>query len=373
MKIDRVTEYVTNLLLDLENPRFGFLEVKTEEEALSVLAEQANLKELWDSISSQGWLQLEPMVCIPSENDVGKFVVIEGNRRLAALKTLLDPSILDTRLQKRVPKLSAESKTSLQSIEITVVPDRRSADAYVGFKHVNGPSSWGSLPKAKFAADMFRRYATAGDPPETALKRVTDALGDTSASMLRMLVAYEVLQQAIELEILDRQLAEGKNFDFSHLYTMLPTPASRAFIGLSEAPLVAASIKKNPVPNSHIRQLSLMIGWLFGTDEVERVIQSQGQDRPKLQKVLANQAATETLISTNNLTHASIKAGLDVEAWRNQLIKAESSAQQLLNDLSEIQHRMNDDEKSDSIDRASTLKSRYNTIIVLLKSIDDDN
>ncbi|QFT65961.1 ParB-like nuclease domain protein [Labrenzia sp. THAF35] len=366
----RLPVKVENLFLDLENPRFGLKEVDDPNEALSMLVERANLRELWDSISSQGWLELEPMVCIKGEAE-DTYTVIEGNRRLAAIQTLRDPEILEARLRSRVPTLDKEIRDELNEIEIVVVDDRRDADAFIGFKHVNGPTSWGSLPKAKFASDMFERLVKQSKDPDAALKSVTDALGDTTTSMLRMLVGFEVLEQAINENIIETEQIEGKSFDFSHLYTMMPNPATREFLGWGPNPLRADNIKPNPVSAENRSQLKYLIGWLFGTKDVERVIQAQGTDRPKLQKVLAHRAATETLIATGSLEHASTKAGLDVDAWRDRLIKAETQAKSLMNDLSDIQSRLLERDVQDSVERADNLKRTYNHISILLKSSDE--
>lgn len=371
IQTQRLPVQTSKLKLDLDNPRFGLKHVADPIDALTMLAERANLKELWDSISSQGWLELEPMVCIKAPEE-GYYTVIEGNRRLAAIKTLLDPTTIEPRFRSRIPAIDDEMRADLAEIEIVVVNDRRDADAFIGFKHVNGPASWGSLPKAKFAADMFNRLQEQGLDAESALKSVTDALGDTTTSMLRMLVGFEVLEQAISEGIVDAEQVEGKSFDFSHLYTMMPNPATRNYLGWGASPLRASSIRPNPVHSDHIGELKNLMGWLFGSKEIERVIQAQGTDRPKLQKVLAHRAATETLVATGSLEHASTKAGLDVDAWRDRLIKAESSAKSLLSDMSEIQARLEASHVDDAIIRASSLKSSYNTMLASLKSFNED-
>lgn len=52
VSIKRVPLQIQDLELDRENPRFGLISAKDEDEALAILAERANLKELWDSINS---------------------------------------------------------------------------------------------------------------------------------------------------------------------------------------------------------------------------------------------------------------------------------------------------------------------------------
>ncbi|WP_156824314.1 ParB N-terminal domain-containing protein [Thioalkalivibrio sp. ALE20] len=361
-----------DLDFDLENPRFGLKEVSTTWEALQILAERANLRELWDSIRSQGWLDIEPMVCIydePSET----YIVIEGNRRLAALKTLIRPNLLDARLQSRVPELPSSQLTSLTSIEVVVVRSRRDADAFVGFKHVNGPASWGSLAKAKFATDMFTRMKKNEHDAEVALKRVTDALGDTTTSMLRMIVGYKVLEQALEEGILSSHSTEAGGFEFSHLYTMMPNPATREYLGWGGDPLNADSIRDRPVSPAYRPNLENLVGWLFGTDTIDRVINSQGTDRPKLQKVLRDPDATGTLERTGSLEHASTAAGLHVDAWRNRLYKVELQALELVQEMTHIFDEMEDGVLQDTLKRSRKIKRNINVIIRQLEDPDEDD
>ena len=178
----RQTVATDKLLIDLDNPRFGLKQASSRVEALALLVKRAKLDELWNSITSQGWLDLEPMVCIESDNKSGYFIVLEGNRRLAAIKTMIDPNILDERYRNRVPIISEDFRRDLQQINILVVGNRRDVDAFIGFKHVNGPASWGSLPKAKFATGMYRRLVHGGEQKTEALNKITKALVETTNS-----------------------------------------------------------------------------------------------------------------------------------------------------------------------------------------------
>lgn len=357
------------LMLDLENPRFGLKQASTLEEALVLLVKRAKLSELWTSITSQGWLDLEPMVCINNKNKSGHFIVLEGNRRLASIKSLLNPDILEMPYRNRVPGISEGLRKDLEQIEIVVVDNRRDVDAFIGFKHVNGPASWGSLPKAKFATSWYRRLVDADEQNSEALAKVTKALGETTASsMLRIILGYEVLKQAIGLEFVTREQVESGTFDFSHLYTMMPNPATRYFLGWGRDPLNVGLIKSNPVPDNHVENLKFLIGWLFGTEGVSRIISTQGADRPKLQKVLAHDAATETLMKTGNFEQAAAKAGLDVDSWRSRLIRSEVQAKDLLTDFSEIQSRLEQIHVQDAAKRCTVIKSAYDTLLAILKT-----
>ena len=357
-KFERATAEPGDLSLDTDNPRFGLSHATTQDEALEMLVRSAKLKELWDSINSQGWIDFEPLVAL-SKKVEGKWVVIEGNRRVAAILTLLDPERLPPNLAKRVPAISALAQKTLsvrngdKPLNLLLVNDRHDADAFIGFKHVNGPASWGSLAKAKFAQAMFGRLMNDGDDPEKALLAVQEALGDTnSTSIVRMIMAFKVFEQAIANDfIADEKLADGLT-GFSHLYTMMPNPASRMFLGLGEKAISASSIADDPVPAKSLENLNYMTGWLFGNQQADKVIKAQGTDRPKLQKVLAALGPRETLIATGDLDKAVAELGLDVDDWRNRLTKLEKQAKDLSTDLFDLQDDLEPDIAADAYRRA---------------------
>lgn len=357
------------LLFNLDNPRFGLKRVSSPEEALALLVKGARLSELWISIKSQGWLDLEPIVCMEFGNESGHFVVLEGNRRLAAIKALLNPEILEKPYRSRVPGISEDLRKSLERIDIVVVDGRKDIDAFVGFKHIKGPMGWGSLPKAKFATSMYWRLVQADQKNGQALDILASALGEaTRLSMLSIIVGYEVLEQAIRLELITEEQIETSIFDFSHLYTMIPNPATRSFLGWGTESLNVRLVKANPVPNEYTDNLKYLIGWLFGVEGVSRVVFSQSIDRSKLQRILAHDAATETLKNTGNLEQAAMKADLDADSWRTRLIESEEQAKRLLMEICEIQSRLEKEHAQDAIDRCRKLKLTYERLLTSLKS-----
>lgn len=361
------------LLLDISNPRFGLSRAASQDEALEMLVRGARIKELWDSINSQGWIDFEPLVAL-SEKVEDNWVVIEGNRRVAAIQTLLEPDRLPPALAKRVPQISALALATLTTnnqkkpINVLLVENRHDADSFIGFKHVNGPASWGSLAKAKFAQAMFQRLVDKTGDREAALVAVQEALGDTnSTSIVRMIMAYKVFEQAISNDFIsDEKLDDGVT-GFSHLYTMMPNPASRVFLGLGEKAISADSITDDPVPPKKLENLNLMIGWLFGNGKADKVIKSQGTDRPKLQKVLAAVGARETLIATGDLIKAVSELGLDVDDWRGRLTKLEKQAKDLSTDLFDLQDELEPDIAEDAYRRALSAERACKSIARTLK------
>ena len=87
MELNKISKIpITKLQLDSKNPRLINQSVEVTEEAIiAQLYRSAELEELLQSISSNGYLDIEPLIAMQdAEND--KLIVLEGNRRLATLR-----------------------------------------------------------------------------------------------------------------------------------------------------------------------------------------------------------------------------------------------------------------------------------------------
>ena len=108
---------VTSLHLDAKNPRLGRETLsRAPREIIQHLFEHDKALEIADSIATRGFFPNEPLLAV-REND--RIIVVEGNRRLAALKALREPGLLEGSLERQVERLSRRI-TDLQ--EISTVP-----------------------------------------------------------------------------------------------------------------------------------------------------------------------------------------------------------------------------------------------------------
>lgn len=319
------------LLLDLENPRFGLIDAQDQEEAIAILAERADLRELWNSINERGFEPFEPLVAFPY--DENRFVVVEGNRRLAAVKSLRDGS-LAAELRIAPPSMTARAASTTKLLPVMVVARRDDADDYIGFKHINGPSTWGSLAKAKFAVKLFDKLSKNGDESRT--QQLSRRLGDSRQLILRSLVAYKVFEQARDAEMLSHRELTDNSLEFSHLYTMLQNPSARLYLGLTEAPLNEDLVHADPIPVTHAKQLAYMMKWLFGAEGVDPLIRRQGTDRPKLTKILSSQAATITLETTGDFDRAADESGFATDNWLDAVVRLATLSKNVADGVTEL-------------------------------------
>jgi hypothetical protein len=276
------------LRFDLRNPRSPDDAFGDEAEILAYLIEHADVDELVQSILSAGWMDYEPLIVqVPGD------VVLEGNRRLAALRLIEDAS-LRAKLKYVLPDVP-NPKPLPQFIRVKDVKDRNEARAFIGFKHINGPFKWDALAKAKFAAEwLFEGNAE--------LATVSRTLGDNHNTVRRLVNGWSVLQQALSNGF-RRDQTTRKSFPFSHLYTALARPNIRAFLGLlSDDPTTV--LGKNPVPTDYLPQLREVMSWLYGQRGEPSVVLSQNPDLNRLVDVLGSTGARAMLQGTRSLDRA---------------------------------------------------------------------
>lgn len=352
-----------DLSLDIKNPRFGLLEAGSEEEALRILVESADLKELWNSISVRGFEPFEPLVATKEE---GRLVVLEGNRRLAAVKLLLNPDLLPDESRRKIPDMPADKIDSCRSLPVIEVPNRAAANGYIGFKHVNGPARWSSLAKARFGVNFFETMENTFSPHER-LQSLSKQLGDSRSVIIRLLVAYKIVEQARDLGLFDSLAVDENEIEFSHLYTMINNPQTRERLGISSAPLSENLIVSNPIPATHKDVFLEILGWLYGKNSV---IKSQGTDRPRLQKVLASDAGIAELRSSNDLAAAEAAAGIVEQDWLRSLAQVAAQMRKAAADAAQMSGELNEDQTAQVKSYIKRISTYVTQISVILPSED---
>lgn len=277
----------TTLHFDRQNPRSPDQDFTDDDAVLEHLAEWFDVGELVLAIAHSGWYDYEPLIVLDPDN-----VVLEGNRRLAALRILADPS-LGARLGVPVPEEVVPAARP-DRIRVRRVSSRQEARAYIGFKHVNGAFKWEALAKAKFAADWYA--------DEENIEAIARRLGDAHLTVVRLVNGWNVLQQSRTLGF-DMDQRTAKRFALSHLYTALARPSVRAYLGIEDAPRGQA-LHCDPVPESNRQQLLRFMSWLYGQADESSIIRSQNPDLNRLVAVLGDSAATAMLEANRDLAKA---------------------------------------------------------------------
>lgn len=179
------------LLFDPGNPRFGgkskryeLSEIKQRQNEIQKLLEGDPhfALRLVESFLKNGFIRYEPLV-VRRVSD--HFVVIEGNRRLAAVRHIrqnsegtFSPELVEK--LKRIPALvfhQTEDQSHIQDMRV-----------YLGVRHLFGFKDWPAESKAIFLDEQIK---SAED-----LERTVDELGIKKTAIRRYLVPFRMIRKA---------------------------------------------------------------------------------------------------------------------------------------------------------------------------------
>lgn len=308
---------ISDILLDYKNPRiseFGFTKKSPESEILKVLWDEMAVNEIMLSITSNGYWDYEPLIVIKESSN---YIVIEGNRRLAAIKLIHDNQNIV--LPKTIKENITENlKKDTSSLPCMIVNSRQAAWKFIGFKHVNGPAKWGSFAKAKYLSEIHNDF---GIP----LNDIAKQIGDTNKTAQKLYQGLMVLEQAKASGVYDYDNIQADRIYFSHLYTGIQRDGIRNFINLKDA----SDESPTPVPDDSLEDLGEFLTWLYGnkiTNE-DSIIKSQNPDLKHLDEVLKNRESIAALRSGENLDYAYEISRSNESVFEENLLTAKRSLQ----------------------------------------------
>ena len=302
---------VGNLLLDGDNPRLPErLHGGSQSELLDFLREQGALEELAQSYLDNGFFQHEPLIVLPTEE--GKeFTVVEGNRRLAALKILHQaPEAGDIPFVGIDPTLAQLEK--LEEIPCFPISDRDEIHAYIGFKHIGGLKTWPSEAKARYLIAEVRKLAERGiaDP----FRELGRQVGSNAQGVRNPYLAIRILLHAREEFGLDVTYVQDHRFGV--WLRCMNSADIRTYIGLSKARTYREI--EDALKGIQGDKLGEVLGDLRSAGGRARAVLADSRDVTAYGRVLANERAQTALRKTGDLSLAKQiveELGLGERAW----------------------------------------------------------
>ncbi|MBL7729873.1 MAG: hypothetical protein JNM88_01755 [Chitinophagaceae bacterium] len=286
----------TDLLnIDYKNPRLAEFNLggANINEVYKLLWDEMALEEIVISITAHGFFQTEPLLVVVENK---KKVVIEGNRRLSAVKIILDENLSRDILPDRISeKITRKLRKELETLPVLELKSREEAWRFIGFKHINGAAKWNSFAKAIYIADVHNKY-------KISLDDIAYQVGDTHNTVQKLYQGIMVIEQAEKLKVFDRTDIAKRRLYFSHLYTALQYEGFKEFLGISESD---AELKA-PVPIEKKTELGEVLTWLYGSKkkDIDPIIKSQNPDLRNLERVLSSKPAVAALRSGYTLEQA---------------------------------------------------------------------
>lgn len=221
------TILVAHLLLDEENPRLPTVQKGQPNTLLAMAKAQGpKLRFLAEDIARYGLDPSYRMIVMPSKTKPDRFVVLDGNRRLTAIRALEKPdavaSVAKRPVIEALRELSPEYlKTPLVEAECVVVSERAEADHWIELRHTGqhrgaGVVGWGSGEASRFRArrsgkpDMATQVL---DFLESRGDLTPEARGEVPASTLGRLLGTRDVRPIIGFEVRDGQFTPVEDED----------------------------------------------------------------------------------------------------------------------------------------------------------------
>jgi len=363
---------VGQLFLDPENPRLPEeAQGESESELMEVLIKRFNLEELADSMAENGYFDEEPLVGIPRKvpkklQDVDitnteykaflkdgstTFTVVEGNRRVAAVKLLLDQGLRKKFSVRTWPELNEGVADNLSRLPVIIYSQRNEVVPYLGVRHIIGIQKWDSYARASYISKMIK------DGQE--LSDIQQQIGDRRRSARKIYFCHRLIEEAEEQLDLDTEKAKSY---FSYLVLSTGQTPIREFLGI---PRGWANVDfGQPVPDDKLENLKYLFSWLFGEGKDKLPVIRESRDiTNKLSPILRNQVAIEHLKLTRDLDDAYELSDGEKELLLKNLKKANKSLERSLGLIAQPQYRI--DEVKEEVSRC------FETVNAILKLLED--
>jgi hypothetical protein len=279
-------------MLDHENPRLPESVKRTQESMIDYIAETTSIEELMQAIGENGYFPGEPVIAVPHETKRDKLVVVEGNRRLTALKLLQDPNACSSP-GARIREISSEARHTPKTVPVVIRPSRADVLPYLGFRHITGVKQWEPLAKARYIEQLFE--LTSKDlPPKKRYGEVARAIGSRRDHIKRNLDALAVYKEMKDNDFYDIEGLDEESIKFSVLSTALADDRIGVFVGISIKDEDDGFQPRDPIVDGDAlkpAEVFELTHWLFEKDSKGKTKVGESRNLRYLAAVLDNPKA----------------------------------------------------------------------------------
>lgn len=288
-----------------------------QNELLQLMDRDYQLEQIGESLADNGYFPQEPLVAI-SQND--HYVVIEGNRRLAALKVLLEPGLRHLTKNKDFwDKLQDRIKYDLSEVPVIVYDTREELTAFLGYRHVASTMPWEPLSKARFITRLVEKRRS--------FKEVSDETGCPESVVRKNYVAYRALLQATQKFRIDTSKVKET---FSLFFRALGYVSIARYVGLKSGRTLKEL--RDPISPGRSARLAEVISYVHGTQD-EAAAMPESRDLKRLGEILGDDKARRVLETTRDFRKAYSYVGGEPRKLVDNLLKAGICLDEALADL----------------------------------------
>ena len=254
----------------------------TQREIVAELVNYDDIYGLAKDIADKGYFPTEVLIGV---EDDGRQVIVEGNRRLAALKLLLSPDLAPEGVVKKFRSLHGRaSAESVETVRVVFAPSREDAAPLIINRHTTtGVERWKPVQQARYLSSL----ATGA----VSLQALASQLGITRGQLSEALRTHTMYRIACSLLLPDNVLDGVRNsrqFNASALERLVESPRAMDLLGVSfdEWGRVSGRVHADEFKKAFGRMISdIVLGRVDTRDlntsrDIDQYLNGLGADKP---------------------------------------------------------------------------------------------
>lgn len=272
---------IDKLKLDMQNPRLPkSKQGKDESTVIEYLVSEAATEELMIAIGENNFFAGELLLVIKELDE--SYTVIEGNRRLTAVKLLNQPNLTTIR-KISINEISENAKYRPTILPCLVFKEKNAILKYLGFRHITGIKSWRVLEKARYLYDMrLRDYGSV-----SFLKSCTaiaKSIGSRSDYVKRLLVGYELYEIVYDEKFYKIDNLNDTKFFLNYFIDSLSRDNIRSFLKINLN-------SDFPIETIDKENLKKLVFWWFEKTQGQSRVLGDSEGLKLLDAVIGNEDA----------------------------------------------------------------------------------
>ena len=272
--------------------------------------QQENVRDLIASIKANGWLDIDPILV--QRTDTGRFLVVEGNRRVATLKHL------QHRYEEGAIDLGELDATFFSELPVVLYRDAGERDRLVmmGLHHISGKRRWPAINRARAMEQLLPHFQCDADAVCQALG-VSKREFNLSLRTLALVNAYKASDYGDQLQ----------SDQYNLFREVLKSEDIRTWLGWDHTARASSNQSNlNRLFSWMSREAEFDEGEEDGQDVDVRltsdpVITTGGHVR-ELAKIIADPEAVRSLDETRSLQEATLSSDLLVRSEIDDAFKS---------------------------------------------------
>ena len=312
------------LRFDAQNPRLPIRlqGIDDESKVIDYMVKYGNIVELMLSIAETGYSDAEPLLVVGSSDS--NYTVVEGNRRLAALKLLSNPGLTAVRIQS-IKEVISHAVHKPDEIPCIIYSKREDVLDYLGYRHITGVKDWGALEKARYLDQLFKIHSKSVES-DNIYPKLAKMIGSRADYVLKLHTALKLYNRANEAAYYGADIKED-DISFSWLTTALGYKGINTFIGIS------SNFSLESLNEDHFKKI---FTWMFYPG---KAIIKESRQISELAKITEVPNALERLEKGSSIDEALLYTSAPSEAFIEMLKNAMQQLKQAKDAIEQLSER----------------------------------